>query len=260
MRNSNSESCWSWVRKFLWWKEITFHYFSQLKFDTIGTRIINWCTFSNDHLLDKMKFNSTLIQSLDKFFHSQRISKIIKFSSSQNHLTENNLEQSSISNDPFYSVKKKKLLECPVSVFVLECRSRNGQTGNRIEKVATRAWIDRVLNYVSVYGIASACVLREITGGGSGQVFRGPTSVSTYNNIPKHVNTLEWAKPRCCRSLWGTAASGRRVYTDVCQRTTGCSHSSGYLSVVVVVEFKDRLNAFSPFFPIRSDILVMVPR
>lgn len=54
-----------------------------------------------------MKFNSTLIQSLDKFFHSQRISKIIKFSSSQNHLTENNLEQSSISNDPFYSVKKK---------------------------------------------------------------------------------------------------------------------------------------------------------
>lgn len=56
-----------------------------------------------------MKFNSTLIQSLDKFFHSQRISKIIKFSSSQNqnNLTENNLEQSSISNDPFYSVKKK---------------------------------------------------------------------------------------------------------------------------------------------------------
>lgn len=57
----------------------------------------------------------------------------------------------------------------------------------------------------------------------------GPTSVSTYNNIPKHVNTLEWAKPRCCRSLQRRRSVDGRVYTNVCQRTTGCSLSAWLL-------------------------------
>lgn len=57
----------------------------------------------------------------------------------------------------------------------------------------------------------------------------GSTSVSTYNNIPKHVNTLEWAKPRCCRSLQRRRSVDGRVYTDVCQRMTGCSLSAWLL-------------------------------
>lgn len=49
---------------------------------------------------------------------------------------------------------------------------------------------------------------------------------------------------------------GQWSIDDVCQRTTGCSHSSGYLNVVVV-ELKHRLNAFSSFFIAQTtDILV----
>lgn len=61
-------------------------------------------------------------------------------------------------------------------------------------KVATRAWINRVLSHASVYGITSAFT-RDYGGPAfSGLRNTGPTSVATYNNIPKHVNTLEWAR------------------------------------------------------------------
>lgn len=52
-----------------------------------------------------------------------------------------------------------------------------------------------MLNYVSVVSRQRG-VLREITYNRMSfrPVYTVPPSVSTYNNIPKHVNTLEWQR------------------------------------------------------------------
>lgn len=96
---------------------------------------------------------------------------------------------------PSYHEKKELQVVPGGLVYRLECAARNGQTGNSGEK--SRRVLESIeRSTMSVFmGSASASVLRADYQGPPAfpvPVYAVATSVSTYNNIPKHVNTLEW--------------------------------------------------------------------